>query len=166
MYCYSMLPLVLFTGITGFVKLIQAQDTNDTSSDNNAFQRTINVQEAVVCDCGFIDENNNVWTDIWYANFQNYNTALQYDPHYQLMDYTVGVKHKDAFERVFKPANVKKNINGSIALSVKKSKDGQFTSAAFGTKRYYIHCANSFGQRVDMYLYIEMTLCMVLIEPA
>jgi hypothetical protein len=50
------------------------------------------------------------------------------------MDYTVGVKHTDAFERVFKPANVQKNTHG-ISLSVKKQSNGDFTSAAFGTKR-------------------------------
>lgn len=129
---FNMYSYLLLLPVFSLVRLSSAQDN---TTDNNAFQRNINVQEAVVCDCGFIDENNNVWTDVWYANFEHYNSALQYDPHYQLMDYTVGVKHQDAFERVFKPNNVKKNNNGSIALTVKKNKNGQFTSAAFGTKR-------------------------------
>jgi hypothetical protein len=108
--------------------LIYAQNSADR-------QKTVNLNEPIVCDCGFEDENNNLWTDVWYADYGLYQTSLQHDPHYLVMDYTVGAKYKGTMERVFSPGNVKLSQGGGITLSVNQNSNGKYTSAAIGTKR-------------------------------
>jgi hypothetical protein len=100
-----------------------------------ARQNTANSNEPIVCDCGYVDESNNIWTQLWNADYKNYRSSLHYDHHYLVMDYTVGAKHKDTLERVFTPSNVKVTQTDGITLSVKRNSDGKYTSAALGTKR-------------------------------
>lgn len=119
-----------------FCHMSQGQRPQNNNTDPTSKQKTINLSEAVVCDCGFEDENHNLWTDVWYADYGLYKSSLQYDPHYLVMDYTVGAKHKDTLARVFSPSNVKLTHEGGITLSVKQNGDGKYTSAAIGTKRY------------------------------
>lgn len=116
--------------------LVYAQNSTNNNADR---QKTVNLNEAVVCDCGFVDENDNLWTDIWYADYGLYKTNLQRDPHYLVMDYTVGAKHKDTMERVFTPGNVKLTESGGVILSVVQGDGGKYSSAAIGTKRYEFH---------------------------
>ncbi|KAF1801214.1 concanavalin A-like lectin/glucanase domain-containing protein [Mucor lusitanicus] len=118
-----------------FCHMSQGQRPQNNNTDPTSNQKTINLSEAVVCDCGFEDENHNLWTDVWYADYGLYKSSLQYDPHYLVMDYTVGAKHKDTLARVFSPSNVKLTHEGGITLSVKQNGDGKYTSAAIGTKR-------------------------------
>ncbi|CAO0801231.1 unnamed protein product [Mucor circinelloides] len=118
-----------------FCHMSQGQRPQNNNTDPTSKQKTINLSEAVVCDCGFEDENHNLWTDVWYADYGLYKSSLQYDPHYLVMDYTVGAKHKDTLARVFSPSNVKLTHEGGITLSVKQNGDGKYTSAAIGTKR-------------------------------
>lgn len=95
----------------------------------------LSLDEPVVCDCGFIDEDNNVWSDVWYADYGTYKSNLQYDRNYVVMDYTVNAKHKNTMDRVFVPNNVKLSQTDGITLSVQKDANGKYTSAAVGTKR-------------------------------
>lgn len=95
----------------------------------------VKAQEPIVCDCGYVDEYNNVWSELWYADYGNYRSSLHYDRHYQVMDYTVSAKHKDTLDRVFSPGNVKVSSTEGITLTVQKDKNGRYTSAALGTKR-------------------------------
>lgn len=125
---------ILFVVVV-FSHIGHAQKSQNNNTDPTAQQKTINLSDAVICDCGFEDENHNLWTDVWYADYGLYKSSLQYDPHYLVMDYTVGAKHKDTLERVFSPSNVKLTNEGGITLSVKKNSDGKYTSAAIGTKR-------------------------------
>jgi hypothetical protein len=130
MIIWTFLPLAIFCGS----HLIYAQNSEEDSNPNR--QKIVNLNEAVVCDCGFEDEYNKVWTNIWYADYGLYKTNLQHDPHYMVMDYTVGAKHKNTMERVFSPGNVKLTQGGGITLSVNQNDNGKYTSAAIGTKRY------------------------------
>lgn len=100
----------------------------------------VKAQEPIVCDCGYVDEYNNVWSELWYADYGNYRSSLHYDRHYQVMDYTVSAKHKDTLDRVFSPGNVKVSSTEGITLTVQKDKNGRYTSAALGTKRYCANC--------------------------
>ncbi|KAG2202450.1 hypothetical protein INT46_002245 [Mucor plumbeus] len=125
---------ILFVVVV-FSHIGHAQRPQNNNTDSTTKQTTINLSEAVVCDCGFQDENNNLWTDIWYADYGSYKSSLQYDPHYLVMDYTVKAKYKDTLARVFSPSNVKLTHESGITLSVKKNNDGIYTSAAIGTKR-------------------------------
>lgn len=89
----------------------------------------------IICDCGFIDENNLVWSNVWYADYGLYKSSLQYDRNYLVMDYTISAKHQNTLDRVFTPSNVKLSKEDGITLSVQKDADGKYTSAAVGTKR-------------------------------
>lgn len=100
-----------------------AQTSSSSSSD------------PVVCDCGFRDENNHVWSEIWYADYSNYKSNLHKDAHYVVMDYTVNAKHKDTLNRVFDPNNVQIDEQGQVQLAVRKVNDNEYTSASFGTRR-------------------------------
>ena len=100
---------------------------------------TVVAQEPVVCDCGFQDEYDRVWNEIWYADYASYNTDLQKDKNYLVMDYTVPAKHVNTIDRIFDPNNVQVIEDGGIHLNVKKTDTGGFTSASFGTRRYIIH---------------------------
>ncbi|KAI8097941.1 concanavalin A-like lectin/glucanase domain-containing protein [Gilbertella persicaria] len=113
-----------------YIVCIENQNNDPTTQD-----KIVNLNEAVVCDCGFEDENHNIWSSVWYADYSLYKSNLQYDPHYLVMDYTVDAKHNDTLERVFSPGNVKMNQNGGIVLSVKKGMNGKYSSAAIGTRR-------------------------------
>lgn len=97
--------------------------------------RQLEEESAVVCDCGFQDEANRVWSDIWYADYDSYRADLQKDTNYVVMDYTVSAKHPNTFDRVFDPNNVHVNEDGGIQLKVRKADNGLYTSASFGTKR-------------------------------
>lgn len=109
----------------GLVAVVKAQQSKTLLSLN----------EPVVCDCGFIDENSNVWSDVWYADYGTYKSNLQYDRNYVVMDYTVSAKHNNTIDRVFTRNNVKLSQTDGITLSVQKSSNGKYTSAAVGTKR-------------------------------
>lgn len=98
-------------------------------------QQIINLNDPIVCDCGYIDENNNLWGDIWHANYGNYKSSLQYDHHYLVMDYTVNAKNNNTLDRIFSPNNVQLSKENGITLSVQKDSAGRYTSAAVGTKR-------------------------------
>lgn len=119
---------ITFCGLMAIVKAQQEQNLI-------AKQNTTKLNEPVVCDCGYQDEFNNVWSELWNADYKTYKSSLHYDRHYVVMDYTVGSKHKDTLERVFVPDNVKVSQTDGITLSVKKNSDGKFTSAALGTRR-------------------------------
>lgn len=99
--------------------------------------------EPVVCDCGFIDENNQVWSNVWYADYSKYKSIARNDQYYQIMDYTLHAKGKNSFDRVFSANNIKLSAQG-MSLTVKKNTDNKYTSASIGTRRlkktiyYYI----------------------------
>ncbi|CAO3663415.1 hypothetical protein CU097_010881 [Rhizopus azygosporus] len=89
--------------------------------------------EPVVCDCGFIDENDQIWHNIWYADYRRYTHISRNDAYYQLMDYTVPPKQNDTLARIFSPQNIEMDAHG-LSLRVKGQKD-KYTSAAIGTRR-------------------------------
>lgn len=97
--------------------------------------------DAVVCDCGFQDENGRIWSEIWHSNYNTYKANLQKDKNYVVMNYTVPAKYSDTMNRLFDPANVQlasqddESSYSGLQLAVRKQEDGQFTSASFGTKR-------------------------------
>jgi hypothetical protein len=94
----------------------------------------ISLNEPIICDCGFEDENANVWSNVWYANYSSYQTRLQHDHFYQVMDFTVDAKYENTWNRVFSPHNVKLTGEG-VRLTVKQQTPGVYTSASVGTKR-------------------------------
>ncbi|KAI9483227.1 MAG: concanavalin A-like lectin/glucanase domain-containing protein [Benjaminiella poitrasii] len=122
-----------FIIICSWANLIDA--VKSSNNDPSSSQKTVSLNDTVICDCGFEDENHRVWTDIWYADYSVYKTNLQYDPHYMVMDYTVGPKQEGSLQRVFSRSNVKIDNNGGITLSVNQDTNGKYTSAAIGTKR-------------------------------
>ncbi|KAI9311935.1 concanavalin A-like lectin/glucanase domain-containing protein [Dichotomocladium elegans] len=90
----------------------------------------------IVCDCGFIDENGRVWSEVWHSDYSTYKASLQQDKNYIVMDYTVRAKYENTLDRVFSPANVQLNSDwGGVELVVRKQADNRFTSASFGTRR-------------------------------
>ncbi|KAI7876116.1 concanavalin A-like lectin/glucanase [Lichtheimia hyalospora FSU 10163] len=97
--------------------------------------------DAVVCDCGFQDENGRIWSEIWHSDYNSYKANLHKDKHYVVMNYTVPPKYSNTLERLFDPANVQlashddQSSYSGLQLAVRKQDDGQFTSASFGTKR-------------------------------
>lgn len=91
--------------------------------------------DPVVCDCGFRDENNHVWSEIWYADYSTYKVNVHKDVHYVVMDYTVNAKYNNTLNRVFDPTNVQVDENGQVQLAVRKLNDNEYTSASFGTRR-------------------------------
>jgi hypothetical protein len=119
----SVLLLLLYTAT------IYAQQQQPTK------QRTVKLNDPIVCDCGYIDESNNLWQDIWLANYGKYKSSLQYDHNYLVMDYTVNAKHNNTLNRIFSPDNVKLSKSDGISLTVQKNSAGEYTSAAVGTKR-------------------------------
>jgi hypothetical protein len=127
---------ILFAALS--LVAVNAQDQrqqNENPPPTPAKQQNINLNDPIICDCGFIDESNNVWADIWHANYGLYKSSLQYDRHYLVMDYTVNAKHKNTLDRIFSPSNVKLSNTAGITLSVQKDSNGKYTSAAVGTKR-------------------------------
>lgn len=127
-----MLSLHTCIALFGLLAAVKAQNEGNPSTKKGI----VNLEEPIVCDCGYQDEFNNVWSELWYADYGNYRSSLHYDRHYQVMDYTVNAKHKDTLDRVFSPRNVKVSNTDGITLTVQKDKDGRYTSAALGTKRY------------------------------
>lgn len=97
----------------------------------------------VTCDCGFRDENNNIWTNVWYADYQQtegntYHAAtamdLKRDKHYLVMDYTMKRDNYN-YTRIFSKNNV--NLSPESAQLIVRSNDnGDMTSASFGTERH------------------------------
>ncbi|KAG1468135.1 hypothetical protein G6F56_004016 [Rhizopus delemar] len=90
--------------------------------------------EPVVCDCGFMDENYQVWSNIWYSDYSKYKSITHNDQYYQVMDYTIKSKAKNTIDRVFSPNNIKLNAQG-MTLTVKKDGQDKYSSASIGTKR-------------------------------
>lgn len=126
--------MLLWVAIVALILSIKC--TCQTLDDEFVFHRKSSNQEAIICDCGFIDENNQIWSDIWYANFENYRSSIQADPHYQIMNYTVRAKNEEAFARTFERKNVDMNDHGgNVKVSVTKSSNGNYTSGSLGTKR-------------------------------
>lgn len=115
----------------GLIIVVKAQEQEPTSKNKNISS----LEDPVVCDCGFIDEDNNVWSDVWYADYGTYKSNLQYDRNYVVMDYTVSAKYKNTLDRIFTPSNVKLSQTDGITLTVQKNSNGKYTSAAVGTKR-------------------------------
>ncbi|GAA5799491.1 hypothetical protein HPULCUR_004907 [Helicostylum pulchrum] len=117
--------------VFGLLIVVKAQE-EPTPNQNNNIQ---NADKPIVCDCGFIDENNLVWSNVWHADYGLYKSSLQFDRNYLVMDYTVSAKYKDTLDRIFSPGNVKLSKDDGITLSVQKESNGKYTSAAVGTKR-------------------------------
>ncbi|CAO3595776.1 unnamed protein product [Absidia cylindrospora] len=97
---------------------------------------------SITCDCGFRDENNNVWTNVWFSDYQQsegnvYHDAtamdLKRDKNYLVMDYTMKRENYN-YTRIFSKNNV--NLSPQSAqLIVRSNSDGDMTSASFGTER-------------------------------
>ncbi|KAI9010436.1 concanavalin A-like lectin/glucanase domain-containing protein [Phycomyces nitens] len=94
---------------------------------------TSNSTDAVVCDCGFQDENALVWGNVWYADFGKYKVPIQDDNNYVVMDYTVPPQDNESFTRKFDPKNVEL-VDGVVKLTV-TTEGGSTTSGSFATKR-------------------------------
>ncbi|SAM00839.1 hypothetical protein [Absidia glauca] len=97
----------------------------------------------VTCDCGFRDENSNIWSNVWYSNYQQANDghegSMKSDPtratdkNYMVMDYSVQRPGSD-YKRIFSKNNV--NMTPQSAQLIVRSNDaGEMTSASFGTQR-------------------------------
>lgn len=90
----------------------------------------------ITCDCGFIDENGNLWTSVWYSNYQrNDSIRLQHDKNFMVMDYSLGKSRQDSnYDRVFQKNNVDLTSDGA-QLFVRTDENGKPSSASFGTFR-------------------------------
>lgn len=93
-------------------------------------------QPPIICDCGFKDESGNIWSSVWYSNYQkNDSVHLQHNKNFMVMDYSVGKnKQGSIYERIFNKNNVDLTPDGA-KLYVRTDENGKPTSASFGTFR-------------------------------
>ncbi|CAO3617726.1 unnamed protein product [Cunninghamella blakesleeana] len=112
------------------------------------------------CDCGFVDENRQFWTNQLYMTFntmdqndyqkKNNNHQQHYNPNnyeiqYQklikenfLANYVVGAKYENTYPRNFNKSNIKINKEGNLQISINihnHNTDYPVSCGAMGTKR-------------------------------
>lgn len=86
-----------------------------------------------VCDCGFTDESNMAWTDVWHADFSKYPVDIGLDSNYAIHSYTTPAKHENTIDRVYGRDNAAIN-NGVLELTVRNN-NGVITNGALSTAR-------------------------------
>ncbi|KAI9483160.1 MAG: concanavalin A-like lectin/glucanase domain-containing protein [Benjaminiella poitrasii] len=128
-YLLFMLILLLIV-FYGCLTLIFALEEDRTSA-----QEIVQLNDTVICDCGFEDENHRFWTHGWISDYGAYKTNLEQDPQYLVMDHTMNPKQNGSLQRVFSRKNVIIDNQGDMTLTVNQISKGNYTSAAIGTKR-------------------------------
>ncbi|OAD70458.1 glycoside hydrolase family 16 protein [Phycomyces blakesleeanus NRRL 1555(-)] len=86
------------------------------------------------CDCGFKDENDRIWTNMWFEDYTKDIASPHEDHDYLVMNYTVKSIRPTTLDRLFDPNNVQLT-DGGIDMTVKSDDSGTFTSASFGSRR-------------------------------
>ncbi|KAG2171782.1 hypothetical protein INT43_008162, partial [Umbelopsis isabellina] len=89
--------------------------------------------DPLVCDCGFTDESNMAWTDVWHADFSKYPVDIGLDNNYAIHSYTTPAKHENTIDRVYGRDNAAIN-NGVLELTVRNN-NGVITNGALSTSR-------------------------------
>ncbi|KAI9287740.1 concanavalin A-like lectin/glucanase domain-containing protein [Umbelopsis sp. AD052] len=73
--------------------------------------------EPIVCDCGFTDENNNYWSNVWHSDFTTYQESIHLDSNYVVSTFTIPAKRENTLDRVFSKDNAD-ILNGHLRLAV------------------------------------------------
>ncbi|KAH8555900.1 concanavalin A-like lectin/glucanase domain-containing protein [Umbelopsis sp. PMI_123] len=89
--------------------------------------------EPIVCDCGFTDENNNNWSNVWHADFSTYKDSIHVDNNYRVSSYTIPAKHVNTYDRVFSQGNTD-ILDGNLQLSVTNN-NGDIKCGSISTSR-------------------------------
>jgi hypothetical protein len=74
-----------------------------------ALTEQIELESTSSCDCGYTDNMNIYWTDMWYKDFDTNNTMisnLYTQKDLFLANYEIGPKYDKTLSRIFKKENV------------------------------------------------------------
>jgi hypothetical protein len=92
--------------------------------------------EPIVCDCGFTDENNNYWSNVWHSDFSTYQDSIQVDNNYVISTFTIPAKRENALNRVFSKDNAE-ILDGRLRLAVTND-NGDIKCGSISTSRYVV----------------------------
>lgn len=90
--------------------------------------------EPITCDCGFTDENNNYWSNVWHSDFSSYQDSIEIDSNYVISTYTIPSKHANTLDRVFSKSNAD-ILDGRLRLAVSND-NGNIKCGSISTSRY------------------------------
>lgn len=90
--------------------------------------------EPITCDCGFTDENNNYWSNVWHSDFSTYQDSIHVDSNFVISTYTIPAKHENTLSRVFSKDNAD-ILDGRLRLAVSND-NGNIKCGSISTSRY------------------------------
>lgn len=90
--------------------------------------------EPITCDCGFTDENNNYWSNVWHSDFSSYQDSIHVDSNFVISTFTIPAKHENTLDRVFSKDNAD-ILDGRLRLAVSND-NGDIKCGSISTSRY------------------------------